>query len=214
MMSVAPETSDIVVSSEEYLGRTIFPRVVGGIKVGAYLLITFDGQSYEELEPTIEAAAELLIENGAIDVLLADTPAKKKDAWAARSSFLEGIIEQTNLLDECDVVVPASKIAEFIEYVNEMRKRTDIGVKSFGHAGDGNLHIYTCSNDTDKEAFVTKVDAFMEEIYAKATELGGEVSGEHGIGSGKIKYLEKSIDRKSTRLYSRHIQKDRMPASA
>ena len=58
--------------------------------MGAYLLITFDGDSMEALEPTIERAATLLLEESALDVLVADTPQKLKEAWAARSSFLEG----------------------------------------------------------------------------------------------------------------------------
>ena len=99
---------EILVSSEEYLGKQVFPRKVEGTEVGAYLLLTFDGDSQDELDNIVEQVAELLLEEGALDVLVADTPPKMKDAWAARSSFLEGIEEQTKLLDECDVVVPVS----------------------------------------------------------------------------------------------------------
>ncbi|HCM23117.1 MAG TPA: 2-hydroxy-acid oxidase, partial [Ruminococcaceae bacterium] len=72
-----------------------------------------------------------------------------KDVWAARSSFLDGIEEQTKLLDECDVVVPVNKIAPYVMYVNSIKKDYDFEVKYFGHAGDGNLHIYECSVDMD-----------------------------------------------------------------
>ena len=92
---------EILITSETYLEKQVFPRVIEGTDVGAYLLITFDGDSMEALEPTIERAATLLLEEGALDVLVADTPQKLKEAWAARSSFLEGIEEQTKLLDEC-----------------------------------------------------------------------------------------------------------------
>ena len=131
----------------------------------------------------IEQAAELVLEAGAIDVLVADTSAKMKDAWAARSSFLEAIMEETKLLDECDVVVPVNKIAEYLTFV----------IKSFGHAGDGNLHIYQCSNDLEEEEFKKRVDKFFDIIYKEATNCGGLVSGEHGIGSGKVKYLVDSV---------------------
>ena len=64
-------------------------------------------------------------------------------------------------------------------------------VKSFGHAGDGNLHIYTLSNEEDKlDQFKEEVDKFMDVIYKKAYDLGGKISGEHGIGNGKKKYLK------------------------
>ena len=191
---------EILVSSEEYLGKQVFPRKVEGTEVGAYLLLTFDGDSQDELDNIVEQVAELLLEEGALDVLVADTPPKMKDAWAARSSFLEGIEEQTKLLDECDVVVPVSRIADFVGYFKSIEPNYGFKVKSFGHAGDGNLHIYTCANDMELDEFKKQVDDFMTHIYDKATEMGGLVSGEHGIGMGKIDYLARSVGETNMKL--------------
>ena len=191
---------EILISSEEYLGKAVFPRNVGGTDVGAYLLVTFDGETQEEIDAIVEKAAELVLDAGALDVLVADTPAKMKDAWAARSSFLEGIEEQTKLLDECDVVVPTSRIADFVGYVKSIEPEFGFAVKSFGHAGDGNLHIYTCANDMELDEFKKQVDTFMTKIYDKATEMGGLVSGEHGIGMGKIEYLARSVGETNMKL--------------
>ena len=184
---------EILITSEEYLGKQVFPRKVDGSEVGAYLLITFDGDSQDELDAIVERAAEMLLEEGAMDVLVADTPPKLKDAWAARSSFLEGIEEQTKLLDECDVVVPVNKIPDYVIFADELAKNYDFRLQYFGHAGDGNLHIYTCSNDMEKEEFLRQVDDFMSKLYAKTMELGGQISGEHGIGMGKVKYLAQAL---------------------
>ena len=184
---------EILVSSEEYLGKQVFPRKVEGTEVGAYLLITFDGDSQDEMDDLVERAAEMLLEEGALDVLVADTPPKMKDAWAARSSFLEGIEEQTKLLDECDVVVPVTKIPDYVMFADELAKNYDFKLQYFGHAGDGNLHIYTCSNDMDREEFLRQVDDFMGKLYTKTMELGGQISGEHGIGMGKVKYLAQAV---------------------
>ena len=184
---------EILVSSEEYLGKQVFPRKVEGTEVGAYLLLTFDGDSQDELDNIVEQVAELLLEEGALDVLVADTPPKMKDAWAARSSFLEGIEEQTKLLDECDVVLPVTKIPDYVMFADELAKNYDFKLQYFGHAGDGNLHIYTCSNDMDREEFLRQVDDFMGKLYAKTMELGGQISGEHGIGMGKVKYLAQAV---------------------
>lgn len=79
---------EIVLASERYLGKSVFPKQVEGVDIGAYLLVTFDGDNMEQLEELTEQAAEVVLDAGAVDVLVADTPAKKKDAWAARSSFL------------------------------------------------------------------------------------------------------------------------------
>ncbi len=184
---------EILITSETYLEKQVFPRVVEDTEVGAYLLITFDGPSMEALESVIEGAAELLLAEGALDVLVADTPPKLKDAWAARSSFLEGIEEQTKLLDECDVVVPVTRIPEYVLYADDLAKHYDFRLQYFGHAGDGNLHIYTCSNDLEREVFLAQVDDFMTKLYAKTMALGGQISGEHGIGRGKIKYLAQAV---------------------
>ena len=184
---------EILISSEEYLGKAVFPRNVGGTDVGAYLLVTFDGNTQEEIDAIVEQAAELVLEAGALDVLVADTPTKMKDAWAARSSFLEGIEEQTKLLDECDVVVPVTKIPDYVIFADELAKNYDFRLQYFGHAGDGNLHIYTCSNDMEKDEFLRQVDDFMSKLYAKTMDLGGQISGEHGIGMGKVKYLAQAV---------------------
>ena len=157
-------------------------------------------KTQEEIDAIVEKAAELVLDAGALDVLVADTPAKMKDAWAARSSFLEGIEEQTKLLDECDVVVPTSRIADFVGYVKSIEPEFGFAVKSFGHAGDGNLHIYTCANDMELDEFKKQVDTFMTKIYDKATEMGGLVSGEHGIGMGKIEYLARSVGETNMKL--------------
>lgn len=191
---------DIVISSEAYVGKQVFPRQIEGVDAEAYLLVTFDGNDADELDAMIERASEVVLEAGAIDVLVADTPALKRDAWAARSSFLEAIMADTKLLDECDVVVPVTQIANFLVYVDSLEQEVGLKIRSFGHAGDGNLHIYCCSNDLAEDEFKTRAEKFMEAVYIKATELGGQVSGEHGIGSGKVAFLAESMGDVNMRL--------------
>ena len=184
---------EIVLASERYVGKAVFPERLDGTEIGAYLLVTLDGNSEDEIERMIDQAAKIVMEAGAINVLIADTPTRIKDAWAARSSFLEAIMEETKLLDECDVVVPVNRVAEYLAFVNKTGEECGLVIRSFGHAGDGNLHIYQCSNDLSEEEFKARVDCFFEIIYKAATDCGGLVSGEHGIGSGKIRYLVDSV---------------------
>ncbi len=184
---------EIILSSERYAGREVFPKTVDGVEVGAYLLITLDGEDEEEIMGRVEKAAELLLEAGAVDVMVIDNPQKLRDAWATRSAFLEAIMEETKLLDECDVVVPIKEIARFLTFAKKTGEECGLEIKSFGHAGDGNLHIYQCSNDLDKAEFIRRVDTYFEKLYKEATDCGGLVSGEHGIGRGKVKYLTESV---------------------
>ena len=191
---------EIVLSSERYLGKNVFPKEVEGVDIGAYLLITFDGDRMDLLEELSEQAAEVVLEEGAVDVLVADTPVKKKEAWEARSTFLEAIEAETKLLDECDVVVPVNQIPSYLSFVKSLEDQYDFAIKSFGHAGDGNLHIYTCANDMEEEEFKRQVAEFMDIIYKKAAECDGQISGEHGIGSGKMEYLAAFAGETSMRL--------------
>ncbi len=198
----------MLISSEEYLGKQVFPRQIGGVDCGAYLLVTFDANTQDELDAYIEEGANLVLEAGAMDVMVADSPAKIKDAWAARSSFLEGIEEQVKFYDECDVVVPVTKIAEFTLFTQEVAADYDFELKMFGHAGDGNLHIYATTGSGDKAKddampvaeFEKQVDEFMTRLYNKTDELGGQLSGEHAIGFGKVKYLMDSVGPVNIRL--------------
>lgn len=191
---------EIILASERYVGKEVFPKSLNGQEIGAYLLLTFDASSADELEGMTEKAAELVLEAGALDVMVADTPAKLKDVWQARSSFLEAIMKETKLLDECDVVLPVTKIADYLDFVNKTGKDCSLTIKSFGHAGDGNLHIYQCSNDLEEEEFKKRVDKFFDIIYKEAIRLKGLVSGEHGIGSGKVKYLANSVGKTNIEL--------------
>lgn len=191
---------EIVRLSESYLGKSTFPQKFEGKDVEAYLLITFDGEDEDQLNEIIEKASEVVLEAGALDVLVADTPQQRKDAWAARSSFLEAIEAQTKLLDESDVVVPVNEIANYVRFIKDLAKNYDFEVKSFGHAGDGNLHIYNCSNDMELDEFKRQVADFMAKAYAHATELGGLISGEHGIGFGKMDYLAQMVGPINMRL--------------
>ena len=185
--------ADIVKSSAAFTGNKIFPEEVGGEEVGACILVTLIGSSEDELDIKMESLAEVAEEVGAMDVLVVDTPSLKREVWAARSAFLTAIEADTKLLDEMDVVVPVDKIADFLMFVRETGAKYGMRIRNFGHAGDGNLHIYCCSNEMELEEFLEKNKLVMDECYRKCTEFGGQVSGEHAIGHAKKQYLKESV---------------------
>ena len=184
---------DIVVSSAAFTGNAVFPTVVCGKEVGAYTLVTLVGDSEEELIPRMERLAQVAEECGAYDVLVVDEPNLKKNVWAARSAFLTAIEADTKYLDEMDVVLPVDKIPAFLGFCHDEAVRGGVLLRSFGHAGDGNLHIYCCANDLELEEFKRRSQNVMDECYAKCAEFGGQVSGEHAIGHAKKEYLRQSV---------------------
>ncbi len=184
---------DIVDSSAAFTGAPVFPTVVNGKSVGAYILVTLTGDSEAELSDKMDRLGQLAEEAGAYDTLVVWTDSLKKEVWAARSAFLTVIEAETRLLDEMDVVVPVDKIAAFLVYTHEEAEKQGVRVRSFGHAGDGNLHIYCCSNDLEEDEFRRRVRRLMDACYAKCAAFEGQVSGEHAIGHAKKRYLRQSV---------------------
>jgi glycolate oxidase len=178
---------DVILAAEEFLGKK-FPDNTSD----AYLLLKFDGNSKEEIEKEYENVAHLCLENGAYDVFISDTQERNESIWSARGAFLEAIKASTTEMDECDVVVPRDKVAEFIRYTHDLQNELNVRIKSFGHAGDGNLHVYTLRDDMNDKEWEMKLKETFDHMYKKSRELRGQVSGEHGIGYAKKEYLHES----------------------
>ena len=185
--------ADIVTSSAAFTGNPIFPERVRNEDVGASILVTFVGSDEDELDQKMIKLGQIAKEADALDVLVVATSSNKKSAWAARSSFLTAIEADTKLIDEMDVVVPVDKIPAFLIYIRSLGEENGIRIRNFGHAGDGNLHIYCCSNDLEEEDFKRRVKIIMDKAYTKCAELEGQVSGEHSIGHAKMVYLRESV---------------------
>ena len=137
---------EVILDAEEYLGKK-FPDNSSE----SYLLLSFDGETKEAVEAEYSKIADLCIENGAKDALIVDTEERSDSVWSTRSAFLEAIKSSTDLMDECDVVVPRSKVAEFIIFSHDAEKEVGIRVQCIGHAGDGNLHLYICKDGISEE---------------------------------------------------------------
>ena len=176
---------DTILFSESYLGKK-FPDT----KNDAYILCTFDGNTKAQVEEDMSRVAELCLEIGAIDAYIVDTDERKKSVWSARGAFLEAIKASTTEMDECDVVVPVNQIDSFIKFTHELSKEMNVRIPSFGHAGDGNLHIYICRDELGEKEWESTLLKCFDRMYDKAKELGGLVSGEHGIGYAKKGYLK------------------------
>lgn len=181
-------TRDVILCAEEFLGKT-FPDK----NSDAYLLLTFDGNSKEDIEKTYAVVADICIANGAKDVLISDTNEREESIWSARGAFLEAIKSSTTEMDECDVVVPRVCIAEFVKYTQSLQSEFNVRIKSFGHAGDGNLHIYVLRDDLDEIKWKQKLAQVFSKMYSKAVQLNGKVSGEHGIGYAKLPYFISAV---------------------
>lgn len=154
---------------------------------GSYILLTFDGRA-EEVRANSERVRKLALENGALNYILLSDPERAAEIWKVRGALVKAV-EAVSEQEPVDVVVPISKTAEFISFINQLDKESGMQMVSFGHAGDGNVHLCVVRGDRDEQSWKSELYANMDKAYAKAYELGGVTSGEHGIGISKRRYF-------------------------
>ena len=186
---------EVIKAAEDYLGRK-FPDD----SADAYLLLSFDGNSKKEIENIYEYVAYICLDAGALDVFISDTQERQEAIWSTRGVFLEAIHASTTEMDECDVVVPRSDVAKFVKYVGTLQDKVDIRVMGFGHAGDGNLHLYALRDELPEDEWKEKLHRVFQYMYDKGREFKGKVSGEHGIGFAKKPYLAESLGEEGVKL--------------
>jgi glycolate oxidase len=169
----------------------------------ALLLIEVDGHPAVVAEEADRVKA-LCRQHGAILVHAAQDAAERDRVWSARRSALPALakLKPTCVLE--DATVPRSRIPAMVQTLEEISRRFDLPIGTFGHAGDGNLHPTILTDRRNREEWA-RVEAAVDAIFARALELGGTLSGEHGIGTAKVRFLEKEFG-KGTILYSKRIK--------
>jgi len=151
----------------------------------AILLIELDG-AQAKLEEDLERLGNILFDLDALEVLVASHSGERERLWASRRELSHSLKRQAaNKLSE-DIVVPRTKMAELLGYCAELADRHELVVPTYGHAGDGNLHVNFLWNDPDERP---RVDAAVKALFQRVIELRGTLSGEHGIGVLKAPYL-------------------------
>jgi glycolate oxidase len=156
---------------------------------GAIVLIEVDGEP-DSMAQQMERIGLQLDALGALDVLGATEPAERRAVWEARRMISPALKEAYRIKVNEDVCVPRGKIVEMLARVDRVSQESGIATAVFGHAGDGNLHVNLLSNDDPADpAMRARMWAAAERIFAHTIELGGTLSGEHGIGLTKRDYV-------------------------
>jgi glycolate oxidase len=200
MDRAAQTVSDIIAAqiipcTLEFLDRTTIHCVEDYAKVGlpldceALLLMETDGHP-AAVEEEAARMAELATNNGALAVRLARDEAEATKLAAARRSAFSALarVAPTTILE--DATVPRSELARMIRFVEEVAKKYNLRIGTFGHMGDGNLHP-TFLTDERNQGEMHRVHEAFKEIFDEAIRLGGTITGEHGVGLAKKDFLPK-----------------------
>jgi glycolate oxidase len=174
--------ADSLQAVHEYLGQKIVPR-----EANAALIIEVDG-SASAVEDEIGRVAEGCDEAGAVGVVRADTASEREQIWSLRRQ-LSLALRATGLLKiNHDVVVPRGRVPELFAAVADLKRDYQLRIACFGHAGDGNIHVNLMVNHQDT-AELDRARTAERRLFERVVALEGSISGEHGIGFAKAKYL-------------------------
>jgi len=169
------------------------------LDVEAILLLEIDGQSAESVTREIEAAAAICRQQGARRVAVAQNDEERAALWKARRSVSPSLARRApNKLGE-DITVPRSAIPEAVRRLKAISAKYGLPIVIFGHAGDGNLHPNILFDKRDPIQWA-KVEQMVAEEFSVALELGGTLSGEHGVGTLKRPYMELALGSVSVTL--------------
>lgn len=190
--------SGVVPTTVEYMGRKVLNLWEKGydatfpIKEGdGFIILGIDSFTEEDAKAQLAEALKAVQPFNAMKEVVLDAESEEaKVIWDAREKLLLAIQKSTPKMDEVDVSVPINKIPLVLKRIEELEVEENMRIPNFGHAGDGNLHIYLCSDDLSDEEFAKKGDKVISELYKTAKSVDGNMSGEHGVGYARQNYYE------------------------
>jgi glycolate oxidase len=188
----------IIPAKIEYVDNFVIRRIEEitpmGLPIDAQvlLLVQVDG-SPAAVDADAEQILEILKKGGARLARMAKDVAEEDMFWKARSAGFAAVFSAAHTIVSEDIAVPRDRLAEFVRIQTEISERTGFFIQLLGHAGDGNIHPAIFTDIRDKEQFARAHEA-MGEIVQAALDMGGVLSGEHGIGLEKQKYLKIAMD--------------------
>ena len=191
-------SSGVIPSKIEFMDNWLIRRIEDLMSMGlpteadALLLLETDG-----VQAAVDTEAQQIVDiskkSGAKEVRLAKDQAEADKFWKARSAAFAAVLSAAHTVLGEDVAVPRDKIAQFIQSCREISKKHDVSIVLAGHAGDGNLHPSVFTDQRDKEHFSRALKS-IDEIVETALALDGVLSGEHGVGLEKQRFLKKAMD--------------------
>jgi glycolate oxidase len=167
--------------------------------VQAHLLIEVDGNNMDVLMQDMEGIASIVQEFECGEILFADDAKQKEELWKMRRRMGEAV-KAHSIYKEEDAVVPRAELPALLKAVKDIGKKYHFHSVCYGHAGDGNLHINIIKGDLTDEEWNGSLKEGIREIFVLVKELGGTISGEHGIGLVQKEYMDIVFDETQMRL--------------
>ena len=198
-------THGLVPTAMELLDETAIECIEEAMQLGlpldveALLVIESDGADEQSVQREIDTIADICLQTGASRVDVARNEEERANLWRARRSISPSLARKApNKLGE-DITVPRNAIPEAIRRIKAIGKQYGLPIVVFGHAGDGNLHPNILFDQRDPEQW-EKLEPMVKEVFRVALDLGGTLSGEHGIGTFKLPYMREALGQASINI--------------
>lgn len=192
----------LVPASVEFMDRLSVEIAYGFIgerlplpNIGAMLLIEIDGYNDEQVESELDTVADLMLDSGALDVYVGNSPTTERRMWRPRQMMAEALKAVYPVQSIEDVVVPMAQIPAFVLALERLSAEYDVLIPCYGHAADGNLHATPVKTpEMSVDVWHSHLPLLLQDMYKTVASLGGTISGEHGIGSKRAAYLPLVMD--------------------
>ncbi len=174
-----------VITSCEYLNEELPYR-----EAEAMLLLELDGKTMEEVEHDYEIVGDICMKEGAFEVYVADNRTTTERIWNIRRNIAEAFKVKSPFQSLEDIVIPTASIPQFMKLLQKLSAKHNVAIPCYGHAGDGNLHATVVKPENwPMDKWREKLDIILQELYEITARFNGKISGEHGIGNKRKKYI-------------------------
>jgi glycolate oxidase len=180
---------DSILAVQRLLGREVHFN-----KAAAHLLIQLDGNQMDAVNADLDVVGGLCLEHGALEVFVAKDRSTRDRMWETRRKVIDALNHMSPVCHMEDVVVPRSEIPTLLKGIKAIAAKNEVRIVSFGHAGDGNVHVNTLKENLPDERWGAVVPVVVEQLYRLTLSLGGMLTGEHGIGLTRKEYLPLALD--------------------
>jgi glycolate oxidase len=184
---------ELIEESAEHIGKS-WPAGEGE----AYLILIVTGKDEDEIFVRSEEITDICLDNGAGEPLLAQRRREQEDILDIRSNIYTALEEDT--ADILDVTVPPAEIGNLLDSIDEMAEEYDTRIPVYGHAADGNVHPHIMAVEGEAPDYLEEL---KEKVYREAVDLGGVITGEHGIGLTRVRNLPLMFSEAEIELMSR-----------
>ncbi|MCX8067200.1 MAG: FAD-binding protein [Anaerolineae bacterium] len=191
---ILPATIEFMEQDSILAAERLLQKTVPYDDAAAHLLIQLDGNWQEAVDADMEAVGEICLAHGARDVLVAKDTRTRDRLWEARRCIVDALKHESPINHMEDVVVPRAEIPALLRGIKEISRQHGVRIVCFGHAGDGNVHVNALKDTMPEEEWRTLLPILSEEIYRLTLSLGGTITGEHGVGATRRRYLPMALD--------------------